>query len=140
MVSLKNQYDVAIVGAGPSGAWAATLLARRGARVLLLDPSHPREKPCGGGVTGRALALVGDVVPAAQLPSVRIRAARFVDSHANRAADVPLPGNATALVVSSRTEFDGALLQGARRAGANLQQSRVRDIRRDGASFELTLS
>jgi geranylgeranyl reductase family protein len=134
------RYDVAVVGAGPSGSWTATLLARRGARVLLLDPSHPREKPCGGGVTGRALALVGDVVPAAQLPSVRIRAARFVDSHANRAADVPLPGNATALVVSSRTEFDGALLQGARRAGANLQQSRVRDIRRDGASFELTLS
>ena len=56
------KYDVAIVGAGPSGAWTATRLARAGARVVLLDPSHPREKPCGGGITQRALEIVGDPV------------------------------------------------------------------------------
>jgi flavin-dependent dehydrogenase len=59
--------DVAIVGAGPAGAFAAFLLARRGARVTLFDPSHPREKPCGGGVTGRALALVSAALGAAPL-------------------------------------------------------------------------
>ena len=37
-----RMHDVAIVGAGPSGAWTAYLLARRGARVVLVDPSHPR--------------------------------------------------------------------------------------------------
>jgi geranylgeranyl diphosphate/geranylgeranyl-bacteriochlorophyllide a reductase len=134
------RYDVAIVGAGPSGAWTATLLARRGARVLLIDPSHPREKPCGGGITGRALAIVGDPIPSGRLPSVRIRAARFVDSRAKREADVLLPGNATALLVSSRTDFDGALLQGACRAGVDLLESRVSDVRRDGAAFELIMS
>src|SRR5262249_42453789 len=56
-MSEGGRFDFAIVGAGPSGSWTATLLARSGANVLLIDPSHPREKPCGGGVTGRALAL-----------------------------------------------------------------------------------
>ncbi len=45
--------DVLIVGAGPAGALAARDLARRGASVRLIDASHPREKPCGGGLTER---------------------------------------------------------------------------------------
>ena len=74
------KYDVAVVGAGPAGAWTAHLLASRGARVVLADPSHPREKPCGGGVTGRALALVAPALAVDRLPAVSIRTARFVDT------------------------------------------------------------
>ena len=70
-------HDVAIVGAGPSGAWTAYQLARRGARVVIVDGSHPREKPCGGGITGRALALVEHALPQ-PLPAVSIRRARFL--------------------------------------------------------------
>ena len=54
-----KQFDIAIAGAGPAGEWAAARLATDGAHVALIDGSHPREKPCGGGVTGRALALLG---------------------------------------------------------------------------------
>lgn len=47
-----------VAGAGPAGSMAARLLAKRGARVLLLDKQRfPRDKPCGGGVTLRAAAL-----------------------------------------------------------------------------------
>jgi geranylgeranyl reductase family protein len=133
-------YDVTVVGAGPSGSWTATLLARRGARVLLIDPSHPREKPCGGGVTGRALALIGDAIPAGTLPSVRIRAAQFVDSRTRSAVDVALPRHSAALVVSSRTEFDGALFAAASQAGADVLRTRVTDIDRTTSGFELTTS
>ena len=50
-----TQFDAIVAGAGPAGATAARLLARSGARVLLLDKARfPREKPCGGGVTFRA--------------------------------------------------------------------------------------
>lgn len=59
---MTNTCDVAIVGGGPAGAFAAYLLARRGAQVRVFDPSHPREKPCGGGVTGRALGLVAPLL------------------------------------------------------------------------------
>ena len=47
--------DVIVIGGGPAGATAAALLARRGARVIIVDGSHPREKPCGGGLTHKAV-------------------------------------------------------------------------------------
>ena len=82
--------DVAIVGAGPAGARAAYVLARHGARVTLFDRSHPREKPCGGGVTGRALALVADTFDAADCAASVIRSARFIDSRRGQSAFVLL--------------------------------------------------
>jgi geranylgeranyl reductase family protein len=52
-------YDAVVVGAGPAGSTCAYRLADGGARVLLLDRAHfPRDKPCGGGVTGRAARLL----------------------------------------------------------------------------------
>ena len=129
--------DVAIVGAGPSGAWTAFLLARKGARVLVLDPSHPREKPCGGGITGRALALVAHALPH-PLPAVAIRRAQFLDRD-NRPATVDLAraGRADALVVSGRAAFDGLLLKAALAAGAELDRSRAIDVRRTAHGFEI---
>ena len=50
------KVDVLVVGAGPAGSSTAIHLARGGARVLLADKARfPRDKPCGGGLTGRAL-------------------------------------------------------------------------------------
>ena len=121
--------EIAIVGAGPAGAWAAYTLARRGVRVTLFDPSHPREKPCGGGITGRALELIGGAI----LPRVSsIRAARFIDSRRGRSAIVPLEtrgGNdERALEVTSRAVFDRALVTAATAAGASWVAARVTDI------------
>ena len=124
--------DVAVVGAGPAGSWTAYCLARRGARVLLIDPSHPREKPCGGGVTGRALALVAPALAGFSFRTSVIRIARFVDSNRQRSVVVPLdvpevefPAD---LLVASRTDFDGALLEAAREVGVDIEPSRVTDL------------
>jgi geranylgeranyl reductase family protein len=133
-----RSVDVAIVGAGPSGAWAAFRLARAGARVALVDGSHPREKPCGGGVTGRALALVAEAVDAARLPSRTIRSARFVDTSSGRAVAVPL--DTDALAVASRADFDGRLLNAARHAGADLVQARAVDVARSARGFVVQTS
>jgi len=51
-----QRFDVVVVGAGPAGSATAIRLAREGGSVLLADRSRfPRDKPCGGGLTGRAL-------------------------------------------------------------------------------------
>jgi geranylgeranyl reductase family protein len=128
--------DVAIVGAGPAGAWAAYLLASRGARVTIFDGSHPREKPCGGGVTGRALALVRDALVETSLVTQHVAAARFTGVAPAENATVPLaPG---ALVVASRAQFDAALLACAARAGAKLKAARVTEIEADESGARIT--
>ena len=125
--------DIAIVGAGPAGARAAYDLARRGARVVLFDPSHPREKPCGGGITERALALAADMIDPRRLDAVAIRSARFMtrarpDEKRQGGRDVAVPLDGHALVVSSRNEFDGALLAAAVDAGAVHERARAVDV------------
>src|SRR5688500_6662720 len=125
--------DVVIVGAGPAGAWAAYTLARRGVRVTIFDPTHPREKPCGGGISGRALAYCAAAIGHLNLPASPIHRVRFVDTLGDRSAVVPLDAvgptaYVSALVVASRTTFDAALLAAARRAGATLTPVRVFDV------------
>jgi geranylgeranyl reductase family protein len=132
--------DVAVIGAGPSGAWTAYRLARAGVRVALLDPSHPREKPCGGGVTGRALALVQEAINAAHLPRVDVDGARFVDVFSRSAIDhagASVPLDDGALSIFSRTAFDHRLLESARQAGAEVITERVSRLEHDRHGFHL---
>lgn len=135
MVQGSRLDDVVVVGAGPAGSWAARTLARTGARVTLVDGSHPREKPCGGGVTGRALAIVADAVSATTLPRREIRAARFVDTARGLSAQVPL--DAGDLVVASRTDFDSALFAAAASSGVRIVSARVTDVTRERHGFTL---
>jgi geranylgeranyl reductase family protein len=49
-------YDAIVVGAGPGGSTAATLMVRQGLRVLLLDKStFPRDKICGDAIGGKSV-------------------------------------------------------------------------------------
>lgn len=124
-----NQFDAAIVGAGPAGCRLAWRLARAGVRVAIFDGSHPREKPCGGGVTGRALDLVRDAIDTSAIHAVAISDITFEDRA--RRAHVGLRDRRDAtpqLAVAPRAVFDGALLAAAVRAGATLRAERVRDL------------
>jgi geranylgeranyl reductase family protein len=51
MIFMKRAEEVLIVGAGPAGAYCALSLAKKGIKPIILDHSHPREKPCGGGIS-----------------------------------------------------------------------------------------
>ena len=69
------ETEAVVVGAGPSGATAALLLARRGHEVVLVDRARfPRDKACGEGVmppgvaTLRRLGLYESVVASGARP------------------------------------------------------------------------
>jgi geranylgeranyl reductase family protein len=131
-----TSLDVVVVGGGPAGAWAASRLAARGARVALVDGTHPREKPCGGGVTGRALALLGSSV--GQVPrAVPIESAVF--SHRGRSVEVALSDTADQrLAVVPRRDFDAQLVDRAQSAGATILRTRVVDVAAARAGFRVT--
>lgn len=59
---MGKRYDVAIIGAGPSGATAGYWLADRGWDTLLIERKRfPREKTCGDGLTPRAVRQLWDM-------------------------------------------------------------------------------
>ena len=71
---------IAIVGAGPAGARLARRLSENGIEVLLFDAREAWEKPCGGGVTSKALRefefLRNGDAPKQMISSLRLITAR----------------------------------------------------------------
>ena len=124
-----RSFDAVVVGAGPAGSMAARELARAGTRVALVDGSHPREKPCGGGVTGRALDLVGADTPGRRIDTVTFAAG-------GRTATVPLP-DGDCLRVYPREPFDAALLAQAVASGAEFIAARVTALSREATGWIL---
>lgn len=114
----------AVVGGGPAGALLAWRLARGGARVTVFDASHPREKPCGGGVTGKALALLPPAPADDPLPARWISECRFESGGGDGVAialDRPV-------AVASRRDLDGWLLRRAVAEGATHVAERVVEV------------
>src|SRR3954469_21092852 len=110
-------YDVAILGAGPAGSTAACRLAAAGASVLLLDKAtFPRDKPCGGGVTGRAARqLPFSIAPVVEDVVDRLECGLRYRNHVTRRARAPLA------YMTQRRRLDHFLLQKAAEAGAGVR-------------------
>jgi geranylgeranyl reductase family protein len=112
-----ERFEAIVVGAGPAGSTAAFRLARAGARVLMLDRERfPRDKPCGGGLTVRAVkqlpvsvdAVVEEVVDRFEF-GFRYRA-RF-----ERGGREPL------VLMTQRRRLDAHLADQAAAAGADFR-------------------
>jgi flavin-dependent dehydrogenase len=121
--------NVAVVGGGPAGALAALHLARDGARVSVFDASHPREKPCGGGLTGKALDLLPAAPAAAPLPARWVDACDF-ESGEGQEVELRLP---RPVAIASRRELDGWLLERAIEGGVRHVPERVVSVTASGA-------
>lgn len=121
MTHVHEQFDVVVVGGGPSGATAATDLARRGSRVLLLERAF-RIKPCGGAIPPR---LVEEFQIPPHLLVARIRSARMI-SPAKREVDMPIADSYVAMV--DRDVFDPWLRQRAADAGATVRTASFKQL------------
>ncbi|WP_320065847.1 geranylgeranyl reductase family protein [Micromonospora sp. RTGN7] len=128
---MGDEYDVAVVGAGPAGAAAALAACRAGARVLLLDRADfPRDKVCGDGIAAHALDVLaglgvnGAVDGYAPLPRLHL----VGPGGGAVARALPRPAYTV-----PREVFDARLAAAAVAAGAELRRHAVRRVEaRDG--------
>ena len=114
---MVERYDVLVAGAGPAGSATAIHLARAGVRVLLADKARfPRDKPCGGGLTGRALRHVPcDVEPAVEHVVDRMVVRVGYGAKVGRTSPAPL------IRMTQRRRLDLHLAEQAARAGAEFR-------------------
>lgn len=123
---MVREFDVVIAGAGPAGAAAAGLLARRGRSVALLDRrDFPRDKLCGGLLTWKTTqALTAAGLDAAALDAVTDHVAqRFEVFHRRQLlldGEAPHPFRFV-----KRRVLDQRLLDLARQAGARFFPGRT---------------
>lgn len=114
--------QIAVVGAGPAGTWAAILLARQGHDVTLIDPLAPWEKPCGGAVTARALSSFG--IFESDLPR------KFVDRitiyFGDESSVTVTPQQP--LVVVSRRDLAQYLISEAQNCGVSILKGRITHV------------
>ena len=120
-----ERFDVLVVGAGPSGSTAAYRLASQGASVLLADKARfPRDKPCGGGLTMRAVRqLPFSVEPVVEDRTTSVRLGLDFRGRFERTTEKPL------VLMTQRSRLDAFLAEQAADAGAEFRDgARVNDI------------
>ncbi len=111
---------IAIVGGGPAGAFAAASLACAHREVVLFDEKLAWEKPCGGGLTDKALS---------RWPFLRDAA---VERNLISDCELIAPSGAKVrlsldrqIAIFSRLALNGALLDRAQCSGAKVLRERI---------------
>jgi flavin-dependent dehydrogenase len=114
--------DVLVVGAGPAGSVAATVLARAGVRVRIVDRAcFPREKLCGDTINPGALEILRRLNLAREIDrrSLSVDGMTVTGAH-GVAISGTYPRGLTGRAIG-RSEFDWLLLQDAIAAGAEFE-------------------
>jgi geranylgeranyl reductase family protein len=129
-----RNYDVLIIGAGPSGATAAYHCAKSGLDTLFVDKSQfPRFKECGGALSERAMSYldfrVDDELIERDVYGARVR-------FGSEAIEVLKPYRIASLVTRSR--FDYFLVQQAINSGAKfLENEEVIGLERSHEYYDI---
>lgn len=133
--AVSPSTDVLVVGAGPAGSATAAWAARSGLDVTLVDAeTFPRDKPCGDGLTPRAIAELDDLGLGPWLEGRArnwgLRAAGF-----GQELYLPWPGGSLPRHggAAPRLELDHAIRQVALDAGVSaVEGQRAVDVRMEG--------
>ncbi len=137
---MKTPYDVIIIGAGPAGATAASILADNNFNTLILEKEKlPRTKICGGGVSMRALQLLKDLnieIPKLKTfkPCDSMQVGIFDLNSVENLSNVKIDN--TAAYLTDRAEFDYTVVKDAASKGTDLMEnSKVKSIKKENSSF-----
>ncbi|MCX6480723.1 MAG: geranylgeranyl reductase family protein [Mycobacterium sp.] len=121
---MTQHFDLVIAGGGPSGSAAAGQAAQTGANVIVLDKAAvPRDKPCGDGLTARAVSylqrmgLADEVAEFHRVNRVTVFSPSRWELTSPKRPGMPDHGHTV-----SRTVLDTMLLEHAGKAGAVVRQ------------------
>lgn len=116
---MQYDFDLAVVGGGPAGASSAYHAAKFGLRTILFEKkAYPRDKLCGGALSGRCLPLLGSRARNAincEVEGLRVFSPSF-KSFTSKSKDVPG-------YFVLREEFDEAIARDAEDADAQLMDN-----------------
>ncbi len=119
--------EISIVGGGPAGALCGERLANAGFHVTIFDERLVWEKPCGGGLTHKAIEAYPFLLEANQ-PKKIVRTAELISSRGHRARfEMSKP-----IVIYARKVLNGLLLDRAEAAGCKTVCSRVTGVDTSG--------
>jgi flavin-dependent dehydrogenase len=127
--------EITIVGGGPAGALCGERLAGAGFHVTIFDERLAWEKPCGGGLTHKAIEAYPFLLDA-PYPKKIVRQAELISSRGHRARfEMSHP-----IVIYARKVLNGLLLDRAVAAGCSVVPSRVTSVNTVGARVRLAAS
>jgi len=123
-----DDYDIAVIGAGPSGVMAAWKAASAGSRTVLLEKEeNPGRKVCAEGVLDNALTDA-EIEPRDEFVSSKILGAILYAPDESKKVDVKGAG-----FVLDKPRFLSILADRARSSGAEIRYgATVEEITRDG--------
>lgn len=128
-----NMKEIAIVGGGPAGSLCGERLASAGFNVTIYDERLAWEKPCGGGLTHKAIEAYPFLLDAPH-PKKVVRTAELISSRGHRARfEMSHP-----IVIYARKVLNGLLLDRAAAAGCKTVCSRVTSVQTDRERVRLT--
>jgi flavin-dependent dehydrogenase len=111
---------IGVIGARVAGCYASLLLSRMGHEVLFFDDSIEKDKPCGGGVTAKALRRMAwfreHPLPHTEIATIHLAAPDGYSS------SLPLPHP---IYVYSRLSLDSCMRQWAVASGARFLPERA---------------
>ena len=120
----SGRWDSIVVGAGPAGSATALLLARAGARVLLLDRARfPREKPCSEYLSPESTRVLERLGPHVLAAVAAASPAHLTGMKVVAPSGAGVVGRfETFSFALPRTRFDTILRDAAQAAGAEVRE------------------